>query len=123
MNIEISWNLVKKLLHKTIATVNNQLLFALQMTWINKRNEDIMGFFFLLNDHSKCHLHMSNSIMHLFNNQHTYGLFVKSINDHESVIWNCNVLAMWAQIVDYFHIMSFLFMHFIVGGRTHGEEY
>jgi hypothetical protein len=29
MNIEISWNLVKKLPYDTIATMNNQLLFAL----------------------------------------------------------------------------------------------
>jgi hypothetical protein len=32
-------------------------------------------------------------------------------------------LAMWARIVDYFHIMSFLLMHFIVGGWMHGEKY
>lgn len=133
MNIKFSWNLVKKLLHETIAIVNNQLLFTLQMTWINKPifdgkiidkcNEDVMGYFFLLNDHSKFHLHVSNLVMHLFNDQHTYGILVKGINDDESIIWNHNALAMWARIVDYFHIMSFLLMHFIVGGWMHGEKY
>jgi hypothetical protein len=59
---------------------------------------------------------MSNLIMHLFSDQHTYGLLVKGINDDESIIWNCNVFAMRTRIVDYFHIMSFLLMHFIVGG-------
>jgi hypothetical protein len=133
MNIEISWNLVKKLFHETIAIKNNQLFFTLQTTWINKlifdgkiidrHNEDTMGYFYLLNDHNKFHLHMSNLVMHLFNDRHAYGLLVKGINDDESIIWNCNVLAMWAQIVNYFHITSFLLMHFIVGGWMHGEEY
>ncbi len=117
---------MEKLLHKTIVTMNNQLLFALQMTWINKltfdgksfdkHNEDTMGYLYLLNDHNKFHFHLSNLVMQLFNNQHIYGLLVKCINDDESIIWNHIALAMWAQIVNYFHIMSFLFMHFIVGG-------
>jgi hypothetical protein len=56
MNIEIPWNLVKKLFHESIVIVNNQLLFALQMTWIkklifdgkiiDKHDEDTMGYFF-----------------------------------------------------------------------------
>ncbi len=89
----------------------------------NKANEGDVGYSFLLDARNEFHRHGQDLAIHLFSNRHTWGLFIKGIDNDWSIIWNQNALAMWAQAADYMHALLFLLMHFTVGGPPCGEEY
>jgi hypothetical protein len=88
----------------------------------NKANEDNIGYSFLFIC-NEFHYHGQDFAIHLFKNRHTQNLFIKGTNNDQSIIWNQNALAMWAQGVNRMDALLFLLMHFIVGSSPCGEEY
>ncbi len=71
--------------------MSNQLLLRLQTTWIgrvitegnivDKVNEDKVGYSFLSDARNEFHRHGQDLAIHLFTNQRTRRLFIKSTND------------------------------------------
>jgi hypothetical protein len=90
---------------------------------VNMANEENVGYSFLSNICNEFHRHGQNLVIHIFSDQHTQSLLIQSTNNDRSIIWNQNVVAMWALVVDSMHALLFLFMHFTVGSPPRGEEY
>jgi hypothetical protein len=89
----------------------------------DRANEGDVGYSFLSDAHNEFHRHEHDLAIHLFNDQHTRGLFIKGTNDDQSIVWNQNALAMWTRAADRMHALLFLLMHFTTDGPPHGEEY
>jgi len=90
---------------------------------VDMANEDNIGYFFLSDAHNEFQRHGQDFAIHLFNNRHTQGLFIKGIDNDRSIIWNQNVLAMWAQVTDRMHALLFLPMHFTTNGPPRDKQY
>jgi hypothetical protein len=126
-------NLVGALLREANKVMNNQLLLGLQTAWIrrviaegnivDKANEDNVGYSFLSDACNEFQCHGQDLAIHLFSDRHTRGLFIKGIDNDQSIIWNQNALAMWARAADRMHVLLFLLMHFIAGGPLRGKKY
>ncbi len=133
VTIDTLRNLVGVLLCKANKVMNNQLVLGLKTTWIrrviaegnivDKANEDNIGYSFLSDACNEFQCHGQDLAIHLFSDRHTRGLFIKGIDNDRSIIWNQNVLAMWARAADRMHALLFLLMHFTAGGPPRGEEY
>jgi hypothetical protein len=89
----------------------------------DKANEYNVGYSFLLDTCNEFHCHGQDLAIHLFSDRHIRNLFIKGINNAQSIIWNQNALAMWARGVNRMHALLFLHMHFITGSPLYGEEY
>ncbi len=89
----------------------------------DRANEGDVGYSFLSDARNEFHRHGQDLVIHLFNDRHTRGLFIKGTNNDRSIIWNQNALAMWARAVDRMHALLFLLMHFTASSPPRGEEY